>query len=75
MWLVDFHLRPLHGSVLHNDIEHLVGQALKKRKAIAIDVADNLLGNGAIVERCRNLVPVDRFCGIVGQADIDDNVL
>src|SRR5690554_1871320 len=61
--------------MLHNDIEHLMSQALQQRKAVAVHMTDNLLGNGAVIERRSDLVTVDCLCRIVSQAYINDYIL
>src|SRR5690554_4096791 len=75
MGLVDLDAGPVYRLVFHDNRQHFVGQSFQQGKPVAVDMVDDLLGDGAVIERGGDLVLFDGFGGIVGQANVDHHIL
>ncbi len=62
--LVHFDLGVQHRLIGHDQIENLLGQAFEQRKAIALDVGDDGLGDGPVVQRVIDVIVTHCFPGL-----------
>ena len=75
MRLVDLDLRRQHLFVRHHDIQHLTGHALEQREASFLDMTDQLLGDGAVIERFTDVVELHGACRAIADHHVDHDIL